>query len=107
MRTYGVEDKFFSLQTPPYADENTIEYLAGELERAVSLIEKATGLTMSPQKLAEACELSNEAREYSLRCNELRFNSPPLLRGAQAIYFSAIFSQLWGRPELVEIQKQF
>ena len=38
-------------------------------------------------------------------CNELRYNNPPLIRGAQAIYFSTIFSQLWGRPELAAVQK--
>ncbi|MDD3885237.1 MAG: 2-hydroxyacyl-CoA dehydratase [Victivallaceae bacterium] len=107
-RAYGINDNFFSLPTPPN-DENsgmTVEHLAEELERSVRLLEKATGLKMDPKKLAEACEHSNEARHYSQLCNELRYNSPPLLRGSQAIYFANIFSQLWGRPELAEIQKQ-
>ena len=69
-------------------------------------MEKAMDLKLDPKRLAEACELSNEARHYSLLANDLRFNSPPLIRGAQAIYFASIFSQLWGRPELVEIQKK-
>ncbi len=107
VRTYGVEDRFFSLQTPPYADDAGIEYVAAELERSVKLIEKATGLKMTQEKLAEACELSNQAREYALLSNQLRYDSPPLLRGSQAIYSSVIFSQLWGRAELVAIQKKF
>ncbi len=107
VRTYGIEDRFFSLQTPPHADAAAIEYVAAELERSVRLIEQATGLKMDPGKLAAACDFSNQARDYSQRCNQLRFSSPPLLRGSQAIYSSVIFSQLWGRPELVDIQKQY
>lgn len=106
-RTYGIEDRFYSLQTPPNKDGNAVEHLAHDLERAVYLMEKAMGLKMDPRKLSEACELSNEAREYSLKCNEVRFNSPPLIRGSQAIYYASIFSQLWGKRELVDIQKKY
>ncbi len=107
VRTYGVEDKFYSLHTPVCGadDANAIENLADDLERSVRLMEKATGLTMDKHKLAESCRHSNEARHYSILCNNLRHSSPPLLRGAQAIYFASIFSQLWGKPELTEIQK--
>lgn len=107
-RTYGISNKFFSLQTPADGDSEedvTIEHLAEELERSVHLMEKSLGLKMDPAKLAQACNHSNEARHYSLLCNELRHSSPPLIRGGQAIYFATIFSQLWGRPELTEIQK--
>ncbi|MBO5763235.1 MAG: 2-hydroxyacyl-CoA dehydratase [Lentisphaeria bacterium] len=107
VRSYGVEDRFFSLQTPPNPDGNSVEHLAADLERAVSLLEKATGLKMDPGKLAQACDYSNQARHYSMACNGIRYQNPPLIRGAQAVYSSAIFSQLWGKPELVEIQKKF
>ena len=69
-------------------------------------MEKALGLKMEKKNLSEACAHANDARHYSLLCNELRYNSPPLIRGGQAIYFASIFSQLWGRPELTEIQKK-
>ena len=107
-RNYGLSDRFFSLQTPAVGAHDTlaVEHLAEELERSVELMEKALNLKMDPKRLAEACELSNEARHYSQLANELRFNSPPLIRGGQAIYFASIFSQLWGRPELVDIQKK-
>lgn len=107
VRTYGVEDKFVSVQTPPNADGNSVEILAGELERAVGMLEKSIGRKMDMGKLAAACDFSNQARDYSVKCNQLRHESPPLIRGAQAIYFASIFSQLWGREDLVEIQKKF
>ncbi len=106
VRNYNISDKFFSLQTPSNEDGNAVENLAGDLERSVHIIEAKTNLRMDPGKLAAACDYSNQAREWSLKCNDLRADNPPLLRGAQAIYFASIFSQMWGRSELVEIQKK-
>ncbi|QSH42020.1 2-hydroxyacyl-CoA dehydratase [Lentisphaerota bacterium ZTH] len=105
-RSYEMDDKFFSLHTPLNITESAIENMAQDLEYCVDLLEKETGRKMDLKKLAEACELSNEARHYSKMCNELRFHAPPLISGTQMVYFSVIFSQLWGRQELVDIQKQ-
>ena len=106
-RDYNVSDRLFSLHTPAIGGlcESNIEHLAEELERSVAMLEKATGCKMTDASLRTACELSNQAREYSLKSNELRHISPPLIRGSKAIYFASIFSQLWGRQEMVEIQK--
>ena len=60
---------------------------------------------MDVGRLKEACVLSNAAREYAIQCNHLRFTSPPLMRGSEAILFANIFSQLWGKQELVELQR--
>ena len=106
-RNYDIENNIYSLHTPAAGGDcdANVEVLAGELERAVNMLGKSTGLKMDPGRLREACDHSNAAREYSLKCNELRRVNPPLCRGSQAIYFATIFSQLWGRPELTEIQK--
>ena len=106
-RSYNMEENFYSLHTPVKYDAAAVEHVAEDLETAVGKLEKALGAKMDFGRLQEACQLSNEARDLSLKCNDLRFTSAPLLRGGQAIYFAAIFSQLWGRKELVEIQKQF
>ena len=106
-RNYGIEDKCISLQTPAaggYCDFN-VELLASEFERAVYTMEKEFNTKLSMDKLREACELSNEARRYAMMCNELRYESAPLIRGSEAIYFANVFSQLWGRREMVDIQK--
>ena len=58
-------------------------------------------------RLAEACDLSNQAAVYTKKCNDLRYQSPPLLRGAEAVYNAVLFSQLWGKKEMVDIQKQY
>ena len=107
-RDYGFENRFFSLHTPiniNYA--NAVSQIAEGLQTAVELMGKAFGHKLDPDKLEEACVLSNEAAEYSRKCNELRWTSPPLIRGSEAVYNAVIFSQLWGTQELVDIQKTY
>lgn len=82
-----------------------MEQIAEGLDEAIHRMEKAMGRKMDPARLQECCQLSNEAADYSRKSNELRWTSPPLIRGAQAIYNSVIFSQLWGTKKLVDIQK--
>ena len=101
-------ENFFSLQTPVRIEsEHTIEVVADGLKAAVARMEKAFGRKLDEGRLAEACHLSNEAASISKKCNRLRWASPPLLRGAEAVYNAVLFSQLWGKQELVDIQKQF
>jgi len=105
---YGFEDKYYSLQTPiSNRTDMAVEQIADGLEQSISMMEKAFGRKLDKDKLAEACDLSNQAAEYSRKCNEMRWTSPPLIRGSQAIYNSVIFSQLWGTQELVDIQKAY
>lgn len=107
-RQYHFTDKFYSLHTPVNMnDENAVETIAEGLQKSVSLMEKALNLKMDPGRLSEACHFSNLAAEISKKCNELRWYSPPLIRGAEGIYNAILFSQLWGRRELIDIQKQF
>ncbi len=106
-RTYGFEDDFYSLNTPLDHSEDGIEKVAGGLREAVERMEKAIGAKLDPGHLAEACHLSNQARHAAIKCNRIRWENPPLLRGTKALYFSAIFSQLWGKRELVDIHQQF
>ena len=105
---YGFEDRYYSLQTPINNDTDmAVEQIAEGLEQSISMMEKTFGRKLEPGRLEEACELSNQAADYSRKCNELRWTSPPLIRGAQAVYNSVIFSQLWGTQTLVDIQKNY
>ena len=106
-RTYGFTDKFYSLPTPAYHDKNAVEIIAAGLEEAVDRMEKALDIKLEKSKLIEACEFSNQAQAITSKCNELRYNNPPLIRGGWAVYNSVLFSQLWGREELIAMQDQF
>lgn len=104
----GFGDRFFSLHTPINdAGGNAVEQIAAGLEKAIHMMEKTFNRKLDKGKLAEACELSNEAMEISKKCNQLRWSSPPLIRGSQAVYNAIIFNQMWGKKELVDMQKVY
>ena len=108
VREHGVPDRFYSLQTPINANSRrAVDMIADGLEESVSLMERAFGRKLDPARLEEACVLSNEAAALAKACNEIRFTSPPVVRGSEAIYNAVVFSQLWGKQELVDIQKAY
>ena len=107
-RDYNFADKFHSVQTPiTHNDDASVETIAEGLERSVWEMEKGLGKKLDMNRLAEACELSNQAQKISQQCTELRLTSPPLIRGSVAVYNAIMFSQLWGKPELVEQQQAY
>ncbi len=107
-REHKITNRLYSLQTPINAhSRNAVEMMADGLAEAVSEMERAFGRKLDPARLEEACVLSNEAATLAKKCQELRFTSPPLVRGSEAVYNAIVFSQLWGRQELVDIQKAY
>ncbi len=107
-REHKITNRLYSLQTPINAhSRNAVEMMADGLAEAVFEMERAFGRKLDPARLEEACVLSNEAAALAKRCQELRFTSPPLVRGSEAVYNAIVFSQLWGRQELVDIQKAY
>lgn len=105
---YGLPDRFYSLHTPiDRSSPKAVEVIAEGLEEAIAKMEKVFCRKLDRGKLVEACELSNQAAEYARQANELRWSSPPLIRGSEAVYNAVIFSQLWGTKDLVDIQKSF
>ena len=106
-KDYGIEDSMYSLQTPINNNDNAVENIAAGLEESVARMEKTLNLKLDPLRLKEACELSNQAREMTVKCAKLRYTSPPLMRGTDAVYFASVFSQSWGKQELVDLQTQF
>ena len=105
VRDLGCTDRYHLLHTPIQQNERSVETIAAGLEASVAHLERSLGVKMDWGRLKEACALSNQARELAVRCNDLRFTSPPLMRGSEALMFATIFSQLWGKPELVELQQ--
>ena len=105
VRDLGGRDRYHVLHTPIRHDEPSVEVIAAGLEESVAHLERSLGIKMAPGRLKEACDLSNEARHLAVKCNHLRFTSPPLMRGSEAVLFAIMFSQLWGKRELVELQR--
>ena len=108
VREYDIPDRLYSLQTPINGHaRKAIETIADGLAESVAEMEKAFGRKLDPARLEEACVLSNQAAELAKQCMRLRFTSPPLVRGSEAIYNAVVFSQLWGTQDLVDIQKAY
>lgn len=108
VRELDIPDRLYSLQTPINGhSRNAVEMMADGLAESVSLMEKAFGRKLDPARLEEACRLSNEAAALAKKCARLRFTSPPLVRGSEAIYNAVVFSQLWGTQDLVDIQQAY
>ena len=108
VREHNIPERLYSLQTPINGhSRNAVEMMADGLAESVSLMEKTFGRRLDPSRLEEACVLSNEAAALAKKCAHLRFTSPPLVRGSEAIYNAVVFSQLWGTQDLVDIQRAY
>ena len=104
-KTWAALDRYHLLYTPVRRNDSSVESLAAALEASVAHLERSLGIKMDSGRLKQACALSNEARDLALKCNHLRFTSPPLMRGSEAVLFATMFSQLWGKRELVELHR--
>jgi len=108
VQEYGIPERLYSLQTPINGrTRNAVEAMADGLAESIYLMEKSLDRKLDPGRLEEACVLSNEAADLARKCNALRWTSPPLVRGSEAIYNAVVFSQLWGTQDLVDIQKAY
>ena len=71
---YGCEH--YLLDVPYHDTASARRYLAGQLKELALIIAEKQGQPFRQDKLAEALALSNRAREYLLKVNELRKVSP-------------------------------
>jgi benzoyl-CoA reductase/2-hydroxyglutaryl-CoA dehydratase subunit BcrC/BadD/HgdB len=80
---YGCEHYLLDV---PYRDTpQSRKYLAGQLEELAEIIAKKQGKPVDSAKMAEAVRLSNEARDYLSKTNELRKIKPCPLSGEDAL----------------------
>ncbi len=105
MHDYGIEDRLFSIETPININKNSIQYIAEQLKECVYNIEKISGYKLDPEKLKQSCYNSNLAKKLSDECTLLRISNPPLIRASSAVYFANVFSQMWGKKELIDLFK--
>jgi predicted CoA-substrate-specific enzyme activase len=105
VRGQNLRDRYFTLHTPFQNNGYAVESIAAGLEESTRCMEEALGIKLDPGRLRRACEISNEARALAMKCHEVRLNSPPLIRGGEAVLFANMFSQLWGKEEMVELQR--
>jgi benzoyl-CoA reductase/2-hydroxyglutaryl-CoA dehydratase subunit BcrC/BadD/HgdB len=84
-RKYGCD--YFLLDVPYHETPGAVAYLAGQLEELAEKIAARQGQPPDRDRLAEAMRLSNQAREYMVKINELRKLAPCPLAGGDAISY--------------------
>jgi len=102
------EKDFFLLDIPyDHNNVNAVHYLENQLKEMVESIEKTLNRKIDMDKLSEAIRLSNEARYYFVKLNELRTKIPAPIGGGEAIDYAAILAFTWGSKEIVDVYKTF
>jgi len=82
---YGCD--YYLMDVPYHNTGNARRYLASQMEELASIIAEKQGKSLDLDKMAEALRLSNEAREYMLKINELRRAVPCPLSGSDALSY--------------------
>lgn len=100
------EKDYFLLDIPyDFENKDSIEYLSIQLQKMTEKLEHKFGQKLDYGKLEESIRLSNEARKYFVKANELRMNIPAPISGGEAIDYAALLAFTWGSKEMVEICK--
>jgi len=96
---------YFLIDVPQESGEEAVSYVAKQLEEMTHGLSDITGRKLDKQKLAQAIELSNQARKYALRVNELRQAVPSPMRGSEALAYLYIVALGFGSKEAVDIYR--
>ena len=92
---------------PPYwSDEKGRKYLVSQVDEVLKSASKIIGIPLSDERLGKAVELSNEARKYIEKTNELRRVVPSPFSARDGIsYFAGMNFHSLGSEAGVEFQR--
>ena len=96
---------YFLMDIPQERGEEAVSYVAKQLEEMAHKLSDITGRKLNKQKLAQAIELSNQARKYALRVNEIRQAVPSPMRGSEALGYLYLVGLGFGSKEAVDIYR--
>jgi benzoyl-CoA reductase/2-hydroxyglutaryl-CoA dehydratase subunit BcrC/BadD/HgdB len=96
---------YFLIDIPQERGEEAVSYVAKQLEEMAHGLSDITGRKLNIQKLAQAIELSNQARIYALRVNELRQAVPSPMRGSEALGYLYVVGLGFGSKTAVNIYR--
>ncbi len=99
------ESPFFLIDIPQERGQEAVSYVTGQLEGMASGLSDLTGRKLKKEKLSEAIDLSNQARKYALRVNELRQAVPSPMKGSEAIGYLYSITLGFGSKKTVEIYR--
>jgi benzoyl-CoA reductase/2-hydroxyglutaryl-CoA dehydratase subunit BcrC/BadD/HgdB len=96
---------YFLIDIPQERGKEAVSYVADQLEKMASQLSDLTGRELKKERLAEALDLSNQARKYALRVNELRQTVPSPMRGSEAMGYLYMTGLGYGSKKSVEIYR--
>ena len=99
------ECPYFLIDIPQERGEEAVVYVARQLEDMAEGLSDLTGRSLENEKLVEAIELSNQARQYALQANELRQAVPSPMRGSEAIGYLYTIGLGFGSKQAVDIYR--
>lgn len=99
------ECPYFLIDIPQERGEEAVTYVAKQLEEMARGLSDLTGRKLKKERLAEAIELSNQARKYALQTNELRQAVPSPMRGSEAIGYLYMIGLGFGSRRAVDIYR--
>lgn len=97
--------KYFLIDIPQERGDDAVFYVSQQLEEMAFNLSEITGQKMKKEKLAKAIELSNQARRYAIRSNELRRAVPSPMRGSEALGYLYMVGTSFGSKEALEIYR--
>lgn len=99
---------FYYIDIPyHYEAKGAKEYVAKQLEEIMLSMARKSSRVFDIQKLSQAIEYSNQARQYLMKAFELRKNIPSPILGGEAIDYAIMLAHTWGCAEIVEVYKVF
>lgn len=102
-RVYGCP--YFLIDVPQERGDEAVAYVAKQLEEMAAGLCDITGRKLKKDKLSEAVELSNQARKFALRANELRKAVPSPMRGSEALGYLYMTGLGFGSKNAVDIYR--
>ena len=97
----------FLLHTPQAESEEGIRHLAGRIERMVEFVTEKTGHTLDPDRLVEAVEKTNQARELIVEIYQLAQTSPSPVSGSDLDNFGFMIPLFYGTDAAVRIARAY
>jgi len=88
----------FPIDVPPYDDDRTLKYIAGQLAEMIPFLEKNTGRKMDWDRLKEVCQTVNRTSEYLWQWMEWRSLSPTLQPSKLCAFTMVLVIALLGSP---------
>lgn len=97
---------FYYIDVPFHSDRPyAIDYVAKQIEDVMKKMAQKTNKEFNLNKLKEAIDYSNQARDYYFKVNELRKNKPTPMLGGEAIDYAIALAHTFGCKEMVDICK--